>query len=367
MFDGNVILLDRALVLENNTIVDMIEKNNIASLYGDTDEVVNYGDGLISQGFTDLQVNGIGGVAFNSARNEATLETMYQTSLKFGTVGFLPTMISCDFKEALEALETVKNWFFKYGDKRGVLGIHLEGPFLSWTKPGIHPKQYIIKPTSEYLERIISYRQYFPLKLTIAVEEFTREQIEDLVKNKVVLAIGHSDASYNEVSNSYALGVSAITHVFNAMSGLTARNPGVIGAALNLPFSCGLIADLIHVNASNIELLYKLKKDLIYLVSDSVTPTGTDMTEFSFANHTMYVKGNKIIDSKGVLGGACLTLNQAIKNCVKVGIPLIDVLKMAVITPLRVMDFDTNRGCIAKGNEANLVYLDLTTFECKVI
>lgn len=367
LFDGNAILLDKAIVLQDNIIIDVIAIKAIDSLYGTTNDVIDYGEGLITQGFTDLQINGIGGVAFNGARDEDTLEIMYQTNLKFGSTWFLPTMISCDFREVIEALEAVKKWFFKYGDKRGVLGIHLEGPFLSKIKSGIHSPQYIIKPTIEYLEKIVSYGQYFPIKLTIAVEEFTPEQIEYLVKNKIVLAIGHSNASYNEVSNSYALGVGAVTHIFNAMSGLTARNPGVIGAALNLPFYCGLIADLVHVESSNIELLYKLKKDLIYLVSDSVTPTGTDITEFNFADHILHVKDNKIIDANGVLGGADLTLNQAIKNCIKIGIPLFDALKMAVITPLRVMELDTLRGCIAKGSTANLVYLDLMTFDCKVI
>jgi N-acetylglucosamine-6-phosphate deacetylase len=158
-----------------------------------------------------------------------------------------------------------------------------------------------------------------------------------------------------------------VTHIFNAMSGLTARNPGVIGATLNLPIYAGLIADLIHVDPINIELLYKFKKSQIYLVSDSVTPTGTTITEFSFADHTLYVKDNKIMDKKGVLGGAYLTLNQAVKNCVEIGIPLLDVLKMAVITPLHVMNFATNFGCIVEGNQANLIYMDLDNYNCTCI
>lgn len=367
VFDGSKILTDTAIVYENKKVIAVIAVKDIAVLYGNEHEIIDFGDGVITRGFTDLQVNGIGGVAFNHAPTIDTLETMYKTNLKFGTLRFLPTMITCDFSNIIQALNTVKNWFLQYGNSRGVLGLHLEGPFLSPQKPGIHPKEYIIKPTHEYLEQIVNFRKYFPIKLTIAVEEFTKEQIEYLIDNQIILAIGHSNASYSVTKDGYDFGIKAITHTFNAMSGLSARNPGVIAAALNLPFYCGLIADLIHVESANIELLYKLKKDLIYLVSDSVTPTGTDISEFNFLGHALFVKGGKVVNNNGVLGGAYLTLNQAVKNCISAGIPLFDALKMAIVTPLLVMGFDTNYASIIEGSEANLVYLNLTTFNCKII
>lgn len=363
LFDGIQILENKAIVLDSKKIVDVL---NIDQIPNDSN-VIDYGDKLITQGFIDLQINGIGGVVFNNDISLDALEIMHQTNLLFGTVGFLPTIITCDFKDIVQALNVVKDWFAKYQNTRGVLGIHIEGPFISMQKPGIHPQKYILKPEMQHLAKIVEFRKYFPIKLTIAPEEFESEQIEYLIKNDIILAIGHSNANYSVIETAINLGVSALTHTFNAMSGLTARNPGVIGAALNLPLYTGLIADLIHVDMANIKLLYSLKKDMIYLVSDSVTPTGTDIQEFEFAQHKLKVVDKKIVDEMGTLGGAYLTLNEAIKNCVKIGIPLTDVLKMAVVTPLKVMNLNIKNGMVTKGSLNNLVALDLNEFECGLI
>lgn len=363
IFDGIQILENKAIVLDQDKIIDVIDVEQIPI----NTTVIDYGDNLITQGFIDLQINGCGGVLFNNEISLNTLETMYQTNLRFGTVGFLPTIITCDFKDIVHALNTVKDWFAKYQNTRGVLGIHIEGPFISLQKSGIHPQKYIIKPEMQHLAKIVEFRKYFPIKLTIAPEEFESEQIEYLIKNDIILAIGHSNANYSVIETAINLGVSALTHTFNAMSGLTARNPGVIGAALNLPLYTGLIADLIHVDSANIELLYKLKKDMIYLVSDSVTPTGTDMQEFEFALHKLKVVDKKIVDEMGTLGGAYLTLNEAIKNCVNIGIPLSDVLKMAVVTPLKVMGLDIKSGFIDAGYKNNLICMNTDEYMCETL
>lgn len=363
LFDGIQILENKAIVLNQTQIIDVIDIDQISN----STDVIDYGNKLITQGFIDLQINGIGGVVFNNDISLDALEVMYQNNLRFGTVGFLPTLITCDFADIMIALEVIKEWFAKYQDSRGVLGIHIEGPFISLQKPGIHPKHYIIKPQLEYLEQIIAFRKYFPIKLTVAPEEFGAEELKYLIQNNIIVAIGHSNASYNEVKNALDCGVKAITHTFNAMSGLTARNSGVIGAALNLPLYTGLIADLIHVDSANIELLYKLKKDMIYLVSDSVTPTGTDMQEFEFAGHKLKVIDQKIVDENDTLGGAYLTLNTAIKNCVNIGIPLLDVLKMSIVTPLKVMNLNIKNGFIGANCKNNLIAMDLSIYKCVVI
>lgn len=369
LFDGNVIFKDKTVVVEDGVIVAITTAPyELTSGKVEPAGHTYCGHGILTPGFIDLQLNGCGGVSFNADISESTLETMYQTCRKFGTTGFLPTLITCEFADVIKALNVIQKWFKKHSNNRGVLGIHLEGPFISRSKCGIHPTKYIIQPTHELLERIVSYSKFFPIKMTIAVEEFTPAQIKFLIDHGIVLAIGHSNASYAVAMESIKLGVKATTHTFNAMSGLTARAPGVIGAALYSDIYTGLIADLVHVDAANIKLLNKTKADKIYLVTDSVTPTGTDMVEFDFADKALYVKDGKCVDANGVLGGANLTMNQAIANCVKhCGIDLEHALKMASQIPARLMGIDKKIGRIEPEYRADLVYMDMKTFKCEIV
>ena len=192
VFDGTAMLEDKVVLVDNDRIVDVVS----ASAVIPDVTVIDYGDGVIAPGLIDLQLNGCGGALFNDEINAATLETMYQTWRKFGSTGFLPTLITSDFGDVITALEVVKDWFSRYANRRGVLGIHLEGPFISKNKSGIHPKEYIIRPTMHMLEQIVAYTKYFPVKMTIAVEEFSEDQIEFLARNNVILSIGHCNANY---------------------------------------------------------------------------------------------------------------------------------------------------------------------------
>ncbi len=364
IFDGNNFLEKKVILIKNNVIIDIVESETI-----DPKLVVDYGTGVISAGFIDLQVNGGGGVLFNEDISLATLEKIYQTCIRFGTTYFLPTLITCNFNDILQSLNIVKEWFNLYGNNRGVLGIHLEGPFISKDKKGIHPEEYIIAPQQELLEQIVGYCKYFPIKMTIAVERFTNEQILYLKNNGVIISIGHSNATYEQTVNSFNYGITNATHLFNAMSGMTSRNPGVICAVLNNDVYAGIIADLIHVDLANINFLHKVKNGKVYLITDAVTPVGTDMKEFIIAGKKLLVKEGKCINELGILGGANLTMNKAVYNCVNsCNIKLIDALKMATTIPAEVMQVK-NIGKIKKGFNANLIHIDLDSpdYSCKLI
>ena len=254
LFDGEDILENKAVMIENHIIQAVVELNTI-----NKNECKYLGDGIIAPGFIDLQLNGCGGVLFNTTINKATLETMYQTCLRYGTTSFLPTLITCKFTDIELALKVVQDWFNQYGSSRGVIGVHIEGPFISKYKKGIHSEEYIRAPNSKLLELIASYTKCFPIKMTIAPEIFTLEQIKFLHNAGVVLSIGHSNASYNEAVQGINCGITTATHMFNTMSGLTGRNPGVIGAVLNTDIYAGIIVDLYHVDPANVELTYKIK------------------------------------------------------------------------------------------------------------
>lgn len=363
IFDGKTLLENKAILVDQDIIVDIINKDSIVN----TDILVNYGEGVITPGFIDLQLNGCGGILFNEDISDRSLEVMYQTCLRYGTTSFLPTLITSPFSDVKKALEVIKEWFKNYENTRGVIGIHLEGPFISCDKSGIHPKEYIIKPTQDLLNDIVEYTKYFPIKMTIAPEVFTLEQIKFLSDNNVILAIGHSNATYEGTVNGINSGIVTATHTFNAMSGFNGRNPGVIGAVLNKNIYAGVIADLLHVHSANIELLNKTKPNKIYLVTDSVTATGTNMVEFSLGGKILYVKDGKCVDKDGVLGGAFLTMNEAVKNVTKsCNIELENALNMASLIPAKVMKLNKLLGKIKQGYRADLMYLDLTSFACRI-
>jgi N-acetylglucosamine-6-phosphate deacetylase len=360
------LLSNKAILIENSRIIDILELTTLSN----TIPIKDYGLGVICPGFIDLQLNGCGGACFNNDPSITTLETMYQTCLRFGTTGFLPTLITSEFSHVKHALEAVKEWVNLHGLNRGVLGIHLEGPFISKAKPGIHPIELIQKPTNEQLEAIVYYRQFFPIKMTIAVEEFTLEQIQFLTKSKIIVAIGHSNATAeNACLSIHEGGVSAITHTFNAMSGLSARNPGVIGAALTTNVYTGVIVDLLHVDPVNIELLLKLKPNKTYLVTDAVMPMGTNIAQFKFAGKELFVQDGKCIDKNGTLGGANLTMLDALKNCIPVlGVDLVLALKMVTKTPAQVMGTSNFQGVLTIGSPAtNLIHFNLDKFTSQII
>jgi N-acetylglucosamine-6-phosphate deacetylase len=364
VFDGVNLLSDKAVLIEGNTIIDVVDKDKVY----DASQIEDFGGSVISAGLIDLQLNGCGGVLFNDSITLETLETMHQTNLRYGTTSYLPTLITSAVADVMQALEVTKQWFKLYGNMRGVIGLHLEGPFLSVEKRGIHPLEFIIKPTDDLLGAIVPYTKFFPIKMTLAPENFTVEQIEYLVKHGVIVSVGHTNATYAQAEAAFNHGAATVTHMFNAMSGMTGRNPGVIAAVLaNAPY-LGLIVDLLHVDKANVRLLSQLKPTTTYLVTDAVTPTGTDMTEFDFAGKHLYVREGRCVDDAGTLGGAYLTMNEAVEKCVnECDLSLEQTLTMATLTPARLMGLDQQLGKIAAGYRADLIALNLKDYSCTII
>lgn len=358
IFDGNHLLPDKAVIVQDNIILDIVPLDKITNNM----QVKNYNDCIITPGFIDLQLNGCGGVLFNDDISHNTLEIMYQTCLKYGTTGFLPTLITCDFNDVLKSLECIKDWFARYDSNRGIIGLHLEGPFIATAKKGTHPEKFILHPTHDLLEQIITYTKYFPVMMTIAPEIFNQCQIKFLIENNIILSLGHSNASYAQAQAAINLGIKTSTHIFNAMSGLSARNPGVIGSILNTDIYTGVIADMIHVDKSNIQLLNKIKPQHVYLVTDAVTPMGTNITQFKLGGKTILVKNGMCIDENQVLCGANLTMPQAVANCVNCcRIDITQALNMASLIPAQIVGYSNQLGKIESGYRANLIAFDLKT------
>ena len=369
IFDGIKIHENMVIVIENGLIIDFITTNSSLTNKDYTNlKLEDFGDTIISPAFIDLQHNGSGGVLFNDSISFETLSIMNKTNLQYGTLGFLPTLITSKYSDMVEALDIVAAWFNKFGNDHGVLGIHLEGPFLSKEKAGIHSINLICKPTKKMLNKIVSYSKKFPIKMTIAVEKFTDNQLKYLTDNGIILSLGHTNADYNTATHGLKSGIKCATHVFNAMSALTSRDPGTVGAVLNNNCYVGIIADLFHVAPSNIELVHQIKGNQMFLVTDSVTPTGTTLNEFNLVGKHLIVKNGVCIDEYGTLGGAYLTMNQAVQNCVTTcNIKLEDALRMASLIPAKVIGLDKIYGKIKTGYKAKLIRINLQNFKCHII
>ena len=364
VFDGVNLLENKAVLLADNVVVDVVDKSKVF----DHKQIEDFGNCVISAGMLDLQLNGCGGVLLNDSISFETLETMHQTNLRFGTTGYLPTLITSPFSDVLKALEVTKQWFKQYGNTRGVLGLHIEGPFLSVEKRGIHPLECVIKPTDELLAQIVPYAKFFPIKLTLAPENFTAKQIEFLTKHGVIVSVGHSNATFEQAQMAFDNGAKTATHMFNAMSGMTGRNPGVVAAVLANSSYFGLIVDLLHVDKANVKLMVQLKPANIYLVTDAVTPTGTDMTEFDFAGKHLYVRDGRCVDDNGTLGGAYLTMNDAVRLCVEeCGVSLEQTLAMATVVPAQLLGLEQSLGKISKGYSSGLIAMNLQDYSCTII
>ncbi len=312
---------------------------------------------IVAPGFIDLQINGAGGALFNDAPNEATLRTMISAARKGGTCHMLPTFITAAgdaYRQAMAAVAAFSG--------PEVLGLHLEGPFLSPDKPGIHPKDAIRTIADDDIGALVSHRGL--ILLTLAPEHVTAEQMALLRKAGIVLFAGHTNATAETVSAAAGQGLAGVTHLFNACSQMQAREPGVVGAALADPrLSAGIIADGVHVHANALRVASRAMAGRLFLVTDSMPTFGGPADSFMLGGQEIIRVGNRLQSGSGTLAGAHLGMNEAVANMVALAnVPLAHALHMASGVPATVLGLDHIYGSIAEGRPASLTCLaaDLT-------
>ena len=346
--DGRTVLLDEGRIA---AIVDEADLQPGVDLY-------DLGGGLLVPGFIDTQVNGGGGVLFNDAPTADTIRTIGRAHRAFGTTGFLPTLISDDLsviRSGIEAVETA----IEEGVP-GVLGIHIEGPFLNEHRKGIHDADKIRALDEEGLAVLTSMRRGRTL-VTVAPECTTPEMIARLVDAGVVVSAGHSNGKYADVSAAIEAGLSGVTHLFNAMSPLGAREPGVVGAALeNDSVWCGIIVDGHHVSPTTLKLALRCKPpEKFMLVTDAMPSVGSATKEFVLQGKRITAREGVCVDPRGTLAGSDLDMAWAIRNSVKlVGIAPETAFLMASRAPAEFLGMEQDRGAIAAGRRADLALLD---------
>jgi N-acetylglucosamine-6-phosphate deacetylase len=310
----------------------------------------------VAPGFVDLQINGGGGVLFNDAPTPRTIATIARAARKGGTAHVLPTFITdegASYASALAAVEAALA-----AGVPGCLGVHLEGPFLSPRRPGIHPAGHIRPMTAEDAERLGAAR--FPVLLTLAPEEVPRDDLARLAAGGVRVFAGHSEATAEEIARAADLGLAGVTHLWNAMSQLQGRAPGVVGAALtDTRLMAGIIADGLHVHPLNLRLAASIMGERLFLVTDAMATLGCDLEDFALAGVPVRLVNGRLVSPEGTLAGAHLAMDEAVQNMIAMaGVTPEEALDMASGRPACAIGLGDELGRIATGFRASLSLLD---------
>ena len=314
--------------------------------------------GRLVPGFIDIQVNGGGGVLFNSEPTVGALKTMVKAHAQFGSTGLMPTVITDSISVMQQAADAVAAAIAQ--GELGILGIHFEGPHLSVPKRGVHPTSHIREISAA--EMAVYARTDIGLKMvTLAPEQVSPAQIQQLVGLGVKVCLGHSNADGATVRAALDAGASGFTHLYNAMSPLTSREPGMVGVALTDAASwCGIILDGHHVDvtAAKLAMLAKPQGKMI-LVTDAMSPVGTQQTEFPFFSGKVSREGSKLTNEHGSLAGSVLDMAAAVRYAVEqLALPLAEAVRMASLYPAQFLAIDTNQGKLLPNYQADMVLLD---------
>lgn len=344
----------KALVIRGDTIEALVEESDLPvgidrrSLDG----------GVLAAGFIDTQVNGGGGILFNEQPDLEGLRVLAAAHRRFGTTGLMPTVISDDPGVVDKAMRTVERAIAE--GIPGILGIHVEGPMLAPTRHGIHDPAYFRGADPDMIALVRSLRAGRTL-VTIAPEVIGAEAIAELAEAGVIVSAGHTDATFEEMCAGFEAGVTGVTHLFNAMSAMTSRAPGAVGAALsNHSAWCGIIVDGAHVHPSVLSVALRCRPhDRFMLVTDAMSSIGTSAKEFLIQGRAIRVVGNRCVDAEGTLAGSNLTMADAVRNAVAwLGLSLPSALRLASASPAAFLGMGATRGRIAPGLKADLVWLD---------
>lgn len=311
---------------------------------------------ILAPGFIDLQVNGGGGVLLNDDPTPEAMRTIARAHRRFGTTGCLPTLITDTRTQTQAAIAAGRS----AAGRDGVLGVHLEGPFISPARPGVHRPDRIARATMDDIDWLSDLGGAGASVVTLAPECVPLGFVRRLTDAGVRVSVGHSEATAEIVMRAVSEGLSGVTHLFNAMPPMAGRAPGIIGAALAEPrLIAGLIADGIHVDPISLRAAFAAKgADGIALVTDAMPTVGADVDSFHLMGRTITLSNGRLTSQDGTLAGAHLDMASAVRNLVRLAaVPLGDALRAASLTPARFLGIAHERGSIAPGSYADLVAL----------
>jgi N-acetylglucosamine-6-phosphate deacetylase len=350
LFDGESIKHKQYIDVANGRV------SNVSDTSSQTDYI--HLSGLLAPAYIDVQVNGGGGMLLNNTPTIECITAMLQAHQRFGTGAMLPTLITDNIKTMHQAANAVSKAIAQ--KIHGIIGIHFEGPHLSGGRKGIHPLRHIRKMSDEEMQ-IFTRRDLGKVLVTVAPENVSVDCIKTLVSEGVIVSLGHTNASDEQIFEALAAGATAFTHLYNAMSPLQGRASGAVGAALLDDASyCGLIVDNEHVSINSCKLAVKCKSaNRVMLVTDAMAHVGSEKATLPFAGMDITRVGNKLTIEGGTLAGSALTMELAVQNAVRLlGCSVEDALRMASTTPAEFLNIDDKKGRICINQDADWVLLD---------
>ncbi|MEM8539795.1 MAG: N-acetylglucosamine-6-phosphate deacetylase [Pseudomonadota bacterium] len=357
IFDGLKIHQNHALLIDGEHSGGIVQVDNVAPDY----QRNQLKGGLLAAGFVDLQVNGGGGVLLNEQPSIEGIRTICDAHRQFGTTAVLVTLITDGLEVTKQAIDAaIKAQSAKVP---GFLGLHLEGPHLSIEKKGAHSSDLIRPMNEQDLSVLCEAKQYLDnLLITVAPESVSDEQIASLASAGIRVSLGHTATTSARAKASFAAGASSVTHLYNAMSPLTHREPGLVGAALNEDkVYCGLIADGVHVDSDAINIALSMKKDegKLFLVTDAMSTIGTDQREFTLNGRRITRRDGQLTLSDGTLAGADLDMITAVRYmATHTRCELEEALRMASNYPAKYLGADHLHGSLVDGAFGNFIHLN---------
>ncbi len=356
IFDGTILREGVVLLVDDCRVTGLVSG---AEVPGDYDQI-DLGDGILSPGLIDLQVNGGGGLMLGDIDSVDDLARICRAHVGLGTTALLPTLITDTPENTRRVLKIASEAARE--KVPGFAGLHLEGPHLDPARKGAHDSRLIRSMEARDLDIYLQAARTLPtLMMTVAPEAVTPDQIRKLVKAGVIVSLGHSNATYDAVYACVEAGATCMTHLYNAMSPLAHRDPGMVGAALNIgQLHAGLIADGVHVDPAAVEIALRAKKGpgAIFLVTDAMAVAGTALAEFSLGGRRILRAGGRLTLKDRTLAGADITLPAAIRFLQEqVGLSLETTLRMATSLPAAAIGRQDAFGSLVSGVRADFIQL----------
>jgi N-acetylglucosamine-6-phosphate deacetylase len=346
IFTGKEWLTDHAVIITDHSIADIVPLSSLDS----TLIAENFNDAIIAPAFIDLQIYGAYGKLLAVYPEAASLYKLNEYCNKGGAAFCLPT-VATNTKEIFhQCIDAVKAYWQQGG--KGILGLHLEGPWINPTKRGAHIEELIHEPTIEEVKEVLAYGKEVIKMITLAPECCSREVLDLIRSEGIIISAGHSNASYAEAKDAFGYGITTVTHLFNAMSPLQHREPGLVGAVMDDAITfASIIPDGYHVDFAAARIAKQVMKERLFVITDAVTET--DKGAYP---HTL--NGEKY-EASGILSGSALTMAKAVKNLVENKVTDIgEALRMCSLYPAKVAGLDNSLGKIEKGYKSCLVILD---------
>ena len=353
------LLEGKVISIENGKITAIENRGNIAATV--ETEVIDAGDGFVVPGFIDIHVHGGGGSDVMDGKYEA-VKQVAATHSRFGTTAFLPTTMTMSKDKIIGSLKSIHEAFIKGTGAAEILGVHLEGPYISSEKKGAQKEKDIKKAS---IEEFLEFNQASGNLIRIVTIAPEKPGAIDLIrwlhKKGIIASVGHSNATYKQVQEGIKAGLTHVTHIFNAMRGFDHREPGVVGAALSSPkLILEMIADGIHLHPVAMKILIKIKEvGKIVLITDAMRAASKPEGTYNLGDQEVTVVNGQARLEDGTLAGSVLTMDKAVCNMVdKVGVSLTEAIQMATASPARCLGVESKKGSLEPGKDADIVILN---------